>query len=292
METVIKYRNRKVDLNDLKFIRRLIEDNPTASRRVLSLKLCEAWDWKQENGILCDAICRGLMLKLHREEYIKLPPPRVRFKQPPRRPVFKPLDISQEPICMTLSQLGNIQIKQVRRNPDELVVKSLIYHHHYLGYVHPVGEHLKYLVTAQQRPIACMCWSSAPRHLGPRDRHIGWSMQARKANIRFIAYQSRFLIMPWVHIPHLASHLLGAICRRLSADWHSLYAHPIYFAETFIDPGRYRGTCYKAANWTFLGMTTGRGKDDQTNKPNRSLKQVLGYPLVKQYQQHLCTVVP
>jgi len=150
------------------------------------------------------------------------------------------------------------------------------------------GTELKYLVRARGQPIACFCWSSAPRHLGPRDRHIGWAPAVRKANIRFVAYQSRFLILPWVHVPHLASHLLGAISRRLSADWQSVYAHPIYFTETFIDPDRFRGTCYRAANWTFLGMTAGRGKDAPTKQPNRSLKQLLGYPLVKDFQKRLC----
>ena len=139
-------------------------------------------------------------------------------------------------------------------------------------------------------PIACFCLSSAPRHLGPRDEYIGWSKEARKANIRFVAYQSRFLILPWVQVPHLASHLLGSLSRRLSSDWERVYAHPIYFTETFVDPSRYRGTCYRAANWTYLGMTMGRGKADFTHKPNRPLKQVLGYPLVKDFRRRLSEV--
>jgi hypothetical protein len=192
---------------------------------------------------------------------------------------------------MTLSELGPVEIRQVRRTPEEALVKSLVAQHHYLGYVHPVGEHLKYLISARAQPIACFCWSSAPRHLGPRDRYVGWSPEARKANIRFVAYQSRFLILPWIRVPHLASHLLGRMLRRLSADWESVYAHPIYFAETFVDPSRYRGTCYRAANWTFLGMTTGRGKDDRTKRPNRSLKQVLGYALVKDFRERLSVAV-
>jgi len=136
--------------------------------------------------------------------------------------------------------------------------------------------------------VACLCYSSAPRHLGPRDLHIGWSAPARRANIRLLAYQSRFLILPWVRVPHLASHLLGRISGRLSADWQRLYAHPIYFTETFVDPERYRGTCYRAANWTYLGMTTGRGKNCPTRQPNRPRKQVYGYALVKDFRARLC----
>jgi len=187
--------------------------------------------------------------------------------------------------------IGPLDIRQVRRTPDEDLVKSLVQEHHYLGYAHPVGEHLKYLVCARGSPIACFCWSSAPRHLGPRDRYLGWSPSARKANIRFLAYQSRFLILPWVQVPHLASHLLGAISRRLSADWERVYAHPIYFTETFVDPERFAGTCYRAANWTVLGMTLGLGKDATTKRPNRSLKQLLGYPLVKDFKTRLCASV-
>jgi hypothetical protein len=204
-----------------------------------------------------------------------------------RRPRPAQIDVPPIPIDVSLRSLGPVEIRQVRRTPEEALVKSLIEQHHYLGYVHPVGEHLKYLVTARGQPIACFCWSSAPRHLGPRDRYIGWSKDARKANIRFVAYQSRFLILPWVKVPHLASHLLGNLSRRLSADWESVYAHPIYFAETFVDPSRYRGTCYRAANWTYLGMTTGRGKDAPTAQANRSLKQVLGYALVKDFRGRL-----
>jgi hypothetical protein len=199
--------------------------------------------------------------------------------------------LDETPLCTTLAGLGALEIRQVRRTPDEVLFNALMAQHHYLGYSQPVGEHLKYMVYAAGRPIAGMAWSSAPRHLGSRDRFIGWTAQARLANIRLLAYNTRFLILPWVRVPHLASHLLGRIARRLSADWQALYAHPIYFVETFIDPERFRGTCYRAANWTLLGSTTGRGKDAPTRQVNRSIKQVLGYALVKDFRQRLCAVV-
>jgi hypothetical protein len=186
-----------------------------------------------------------------------------------------------------LSGLGPIVIEQVWRTPREALVEGLVARYHYLGYKQPVGEHLKYLVTAGDQPIACFCWSSAPRHLGPRDRYIGWPLEVRKANLRGVAYQSRFLILPWVRVPHLASHLLGRMARQISADWKRVYAHPIYFTETFVDPTRYRGTCYRAANWVCMGRTTGRGKDDHTHRPNRSVKDVWGYPLVRDFRRRL-----
>ena len=149
-----------------------------------------------------------------------------------------------------------------------------------------MGEHLN-VVWAQGRPIACLAWSSAPRHLGSRDRYIGWNAETRRRNIRFIAYNTRFLILPWIRVPHLASHLLGRMAAILSDDWDRMYRHPIYFAETFIDPGRFRGTCYRAANWQLLGLTTGRGKNDQTNKPNRPIKEILGLPLTARFREYL-----
>jgi len=142
-------------------------------------------------------------------------------------------------------------------------------------------------VWAHGRPLAGLAWSSAPRHLGSRDRYIGWSGEARRRNLRFLAYNTRFLILPWVRVEHLASHILSQMAARISADWEQIYGHPIYFLETFVDPERFRGTCYRAANWVLMGQTTGRGKDDQTGRPNRSIKQVLGYSLHRRFRQLL-----
>ena len=288
MQGPLSYRHRVITDADLVFIRRLIAENPQCSRRRLSEKLCQAWSWVQPNGALRDMVCRGMMLMLHRQGLIELPA----LRQVGRSSLMgreKPaaVSIDQTPLRMSFTELGPLQVRQVRRTPEEALFNGLLQQHHYLGYSQPVGEHLKYLVYAQGRPIACMAWSSAPRHLGSRDRFIGWTAQARLANVRLLAYNTRFLILPWVTVAHLASHLLGRIAKRLSADWQAVYAHPIYFVETFIDPQRFRGTCYRAANWTLMGMTTGRGKDAPTYEPNRSIKQVLGYALVKDFRQRL-----
>ena len=277
-----------VRAEDIVFIRQFIAQNPGASRRRLSAKLCEVWEWKQANGALCDMICRGLLLMLHRAGEIELPPVRQVSRNPfidRERPAPVLLDTTS--ILDPLSGLLPIELEPVRRSGDEPLFNSLMEQYHYLGYEQPVGEHLKYLAWAQGRPIACLAWSSAPRHLGSRDRFIGWNAEARRRNIRFLAYNTRFLILPWVQVPHLASHLLGKMTRALSDDWERMYGHPVYFAETFIDPGRFRGTCYRAANWQLLGLTTGRGKNDQTNKPNRPIKEILGLPLTPRFRQLL-----
>jgi hypothetical protein len=132
-----------------------------------------------------------------------------------------------------------------------------------------------------------VAWSSAPRHLASRDQYIGWDAAARRSHIRFIAYNTRFLILPWVRVEHLASHILGRMAARISGDWQQLYGHPIYFLETFVDPERFRGTCYRAANWVLLGRTTGRGKQSNSYVPNRSIKEVLGYPLTRRFRELL-----
>jgi hypothetical protein len=188
---------------------------------------------------------------------------------------------------MSLRELGPLSFVQVRRTPAEASFNSLMQAHHYLGYCQPVGEHLKFLVYAGTRPVALFAWSSAPRHLGPRDRFLGWSPAVRRANIGAIAYNTRYLILPWVQVEHLASHVLSRMTRRLSTEWQELYGHPVHFAETFVDRTRFRGTCYRAANWIDLGQTQGRGKDDLTHQPNRTLKDVLGLPLCRDYRQRL-----
>ena len=286
-----RYRGRVVTAEDVTSIRQLIAENPGASRRRLSEKLCEAWQWKQANGALRDMVCRGLLLMLHRAGEIELPPIRFQTLTPfVRRATPAPMLIDMTPIAGALKQLQPVELQQVRRTGDEPLFNSLMEQHHYLKYEQPVGEHVKYLAWAQGRPIACLAWSSAPRHLGSRDRYIGWNAEARRRNIRFIAYNTRFLILPWVRVPHLASHLLGRMAAILSGDWQRMYSHPIYFAETFIDPSRFRGTCYRAANWQLLGLTTGRGKNDQTNKPNRPIKEILGLPLTPRFREYLSQV--
>ena len=271
---IFKYRGKVITAEDILYIRELIAANPKASRRTLSKRLCEAWQWRQPNGALRDMVCRGLLLMLERAGQITLPPVFLCAAQPAgerARPM--PVLIDRTPIEGQLREIQPIELQQVRRTAEERLFNSLMEEHHYLGYEQPVGEHLKY-VWAQGRPIACVAWSSAPRHLGSRDRYIGWNAEARRRNIRFIAYNTRFLT---VRVPHLASHILGKMTSVLSGDWERMYGHPVYFAETFIDPGRFRGTCYRAANWKFLGLTTGRGKDDHTYKPNRPIKKYSVY---------------
>jgi hypothetical protein len=288
MELLLRYRGREVTDADAAFIRELIASHPGESRRGLSKRLCESWRWVQANGAPRDMVCRGLMLALDRAGHIQLPAQRRRPPNPlARRTKPRPVEVDQTPLRVTLSELGPIELRQVRRTGDEPLFNGLLEAHHYLGYVQPVGEHLKILVRAMGRPVACFAWSSPPRHLAPRDRFIGWPAAARLRNIHFVAYNSRFLILPWVQVRHLASHLLGQMARAISSEWEKVYGHPLYLLETFVDPQRFAGTCYRASNWISLGRTTGRGKADDTRRPNRPLKEVLAYPLVPDFRDRL-----
>ncbi len=292
MESVFRYRSQAITAAQVESIRQLIRAHPEATRRRLSLVLCEAWGWKQPNGAPRDMVCRGLLLSLHRAGHIALPPskqqgfnPAARYQGP--RWKAEAVEVDTTPLAAPLRALRPLEFRQVRRTPEEALFNSLIEQYHPLRYIQPVGEHLKYTVYAAGRPLACLAWSSAPRHLGARDRYIGWSAEARRRNLRFLAYNPRYLIVPWVQVKYLASHILGEMARRISADWEQTYGHPIYFLETFVDPERHRGTCYRAANWVVMGRTTGRGKNCPNKRPNRSIKDVLGYPLTPRFRQLL-----
>src|SRR5437868_5965242 len=201
----MRYRGREIDAAQISFIRQTIAGQPSLSRWKLSRQLCEIWQWKQANGALRDMVCRSLLLELDRAGEIELPPVRrtVRnYLAQRERPELVMAD--DRPVHEPIQELRHtLEFRLVRRTPQESLFNSLIEQHHYLGYEQPVGEHLKYLVWAQGRPVACLAWSSAPRHLGSRDLYIGWNAEARRRNIRFIAYNTRFLILPWVRVEHL-----------------------------------------------------------------------------------------
>jgi hypothetical protein len=288
MFVVFTYRHRAVTAAEVQFFRALIAAHPGESRRKLSFRACEALNWRRENGALCDSICRSLMLELDRAGHIQLPPVKQKAtswlakRHPPH-----PVPVDRTPVRTSLRGLGLLSFEQVRRTPQEALFNWLLESEHYLGYSQPVGEHLKFMVFAGLTPVALFSWSSAPRHLGPRDHYIGWSQEQRRRAIRHVAYNTRFLVPGWVKVPHLASHVLSRMTRMLPAQWQKVYGHPVYFAETFVDPSIHRGTCYRAANWVNLGRTQGLGKDSRSKTPNRSIKDVLGLPLVKDFRQRL-----
>jgi len=285
---MVAYRGRIVTGEEIAFIRRLIADRPGLSRWKLSRELCQAWQWKQANGALRDMVCRGLLLLLHRAGEIELPPvKRVVPNRLARRERPALVVTEERPVRGPLGAVQPVEFVAVRRTPEEPLFNSLLEQYHYLGYEQPVGEHLKYLVKVRGQAVACLAWSSAPRHLKLRDRYLGWSTQARERNVHLLAYNTRFLILPWVQVPHLASHILGRMATQVSRDWQRFYAHPIYWLETFVDTSRFAGTCYRAANWIEIGSTVGRGHRAPTLEQTRPVKKMLGLPLHRKFRELL-----
>ncbi len=289
MDEGIKYRGRWFTVKEIDEINEIIAAHPDKSRWFLSWEICRRWGWTQANGVLKDMVCRGLLLRLASAGLVELPacrretPYRLAHRKKPIR-----VEIDETPLQASLGDLKPVELIQVRRTSWEDLYRGLVEQYHYLGYSRPVGEHLEYLVWARGRVVACLGWCSAPRHIGCRDRYLGWTKEQRVRNLCQLIINTRFLILPWVRVPHLASHLLGLMARRISSDWQKVYHHEVVWLETFVDPALgFEGTCYKAANWIYLGQTTGRGKNDHTNRVNRSLKLVFGYSLRSDFREVL-----
>ena len=288
-DVLLSYRGRQIREPDVVFLREFITQNPGLSRNALSIRVCQVWNWVQPNGQLRDQVCRSLMLALHRAGHIRLPETRQKVINNAilhRR--VEPLEFCDTtPVEGSLASLGPLEIRLVRRAEGEEVFNHLLNQHHYLGFSRPVGEHLKYLVLAADRPVACMAWNSGPLKLNLRDQFVGAPRKAYAHNLHLIAYNSRYLIAPWVKVPHLASHVLGRIARRISADWQELYHHPIHLLESFVDIERFKGTCYRAANWQCVGRSVGRGTKSKTHAATASIKELWVYPLGRNFRQKL-----
>lgn len=287
-DILLSFRGREIRAADLAFLRQLIADHPGLSRRALSVRVCQAWNWTQPNGQLRDQVCRSLMLRLHREGHLELPAPRsqplnnaIRHRQ-----VRSVSAVETTPIEGTLRSLPPLEIRLARRAEGEDLFAQLLRDHHYLGYSRPVGEHLKYLVLAGPRPVACLGWGSAPLKLGLRDRLVGAPQEAYRHHLQLIAYNTRYLILPWVRVPHLASHLLARVARRIARDWQDLYGHPVVLLESFVDTERFAGTCYQAANWRRVGRSEGRGTKSKTGA-RTSIKELWVYPLARDFRAKL-----
>lgn len=289
MEYITSYRGRAITAQDITTIKRIIASNPSMSRRFISQEICKVWDWRQSNGHLKDMVCRSLLLLLESRGLIKQPPRKCTPPNPlAKRKKPQKVIVDKTPLSGFIEDILPIRLEQVRRTNNETTFNSLISEHHYLGYTQPVGEHLKYTAFSQGRPIACLAWGSSPWYIGVRDRFIGWSKEIRENNLFLIANNTRFLILPWIKVPCLASYLLALNRKRLSQDWKQVYNHPLYLVETFVDTRLHIGTCYKADNWILVGKTTGRGKLSNSHKPVLSKKNVLVYPLIKNFRKELC----
>lgn len=289
MKTKLVIQGRVVTAKDVIFIRSLINNNPSWNRTRLSKELCVIWEWHNDKGDLKDMSCRTLLRKLEQKGEIRLPVSQLSI--PNSRRFGKILDIPHDisVIDTQLSTLQPLHIKSLNSRDKQIpLFKLLLQRYHYLGFRNCIGENLKYIIYSDQgRVLACMLFGSAAWKVKPRDSFIGWDVNKRQQNLRFLTNNTRFLIMPWVRVKHLASHVLARVCKMLSCHWVEKYGHPIHLLETFVEQKRFLGTCYKAAGWINVGETTGRSRNDTFATMSVPIKDIYLHPLSSDFKRRL-----
>jgi hypothetical protein len=287
MEPVLfRYRSRTLGPQEIGFIQRTITQFYAKGRSHIARALCEAWGWIQPNGQFKQCAARDLLLRLEEKGFIDLPP-RLRPKNNLKRNTFAQVPLFRNtPLEDTLGQYGELSLHVV--TPSESYLWNyLVHQYHYLGQPKLVGEHLRYLAFLNGQVVACLGWASAAFKVEDRDQFIGWDIPTRHQRLCFIANNVRFLILPWIHIKHLASKVLAFNLRRLSNDWQRTYAHPLYLAETFVDVSRFQGTCYRASNWIDVGLTKGSAKRGNHYHYHGQSKAIYLYPLHRDFRRKL-----
>lgn len=289
MDNVLVLQGRRITAAELEQLQQLLGSHPEWSRYRLSVELCLLWNWRAPNGQLKDMAARTLLLKLEQRGHLRLPAKR---RASPNRMLHKqvrPVGHAREPIRDPLVQLMPLEVSELSQHPDPLpLYEWLLHEYHYLSYASPVGLNLKYLVRDRQgRPLSCLLFGSAAWKCAARDQFIGWNPAARQTHLQEVTNNTRLLLLPWVQVPHLASHVLSLVLRRLPGDWRRKYARPLELVETFVDSSRFTGACYRAANWIELGQTTGRTRQDRDRRLQAPPKGVWVYPLNPRFRSRL-----
>jgi hypothetical protein len=280
---------RRIEPAELLQARELVQRHPHWSRYRLSRELCALWDWRTATGQWRDMAARTVLLKLEARGWLRLPerrrpsPNRHRLAAPPQR-VW-----DTTPITGSLVDGSGVRIVEVSSRPAERAeMRAALAQFHYLGYRAPVGENLQYLVrNGADRLLGAVVFSCAAWKCAARDRWIGWSRAEREANLSRIANNSRYLLLPWVRVSGLASWILGRLARRIATDWQAKYGHGLALLETFVELARFAGTCYRAANWQSVGVTTGRSRQDRYQTLRVPVKEVYVYPLGENFREAL-----
>jgi len=231
--------------------------------------------------------CREVLLTLYRKGLINYPPGKHDGNNKKRNQSIPFVPINKAPLNTKLSDLEPVELKLVRNTDLEILYNSLIQEHHYLGFRQIVGNHLKYMAFIGQRPVACIGWGSAAWSVKSRDAFIDWNKKTKENNLHFVANNTRFLILPWISVKCLASKILALNAKRISNDWLTTYNHPLYLLETFVEQNRFKGTCYKAANWILTGQTKGTAKRGHDHLFHGKIKDVYLYTLRKDFKQKL-----
>ncbi len=281
---------RQLSGADIGLIRGLLDEHPEWCRSRLSVELCERWAWRNAQGRLKDMAARTLLLKLERAGHLRLPARRGPSPNGRRNGLVPGMAHATEPLRGALRDLRPLSVSVVAPGSEDLrLFNGLLACYHYLGHRNTVGENLRYLVRDREgRPVACALFGSAAWKCADRDAFLGWECPARERNLQRLTNNTRFLIPAWIEVPHLASHVLGLIARRIRADWQAKYGHPVHALETFVDRSRFKGTCYRAANWMRVGVTRGRTRNDREHCIRAAVKDVYLYPLVADFRRELC----
>ena len=289
MDTECVIQGRLMSPGDVLSIRTLVAENPAASRYKLSRLLCQSWDWRDPKGQLKDMAARSLMLKLAERGWISLPAKQRESPNRMRHKTVGRVEHDRDLIASSLAGLIPLQVRELSGYPEDLrLFECLLHQHHYLSHTSSVGLNLKYLVRDRHgRPVSCLLFGSAAWQCAARDEFIGWSAAERQRALQQITNNTRFLVLPWVEVRHLASHVLSGVLRQLRADWQRKYSRPLHLVETFVDTSRFVGSCYRAANWIEVGQTTGRTRQDRCNQIQVPPKRVLVYPLSQEFRRAL-----
>jgi hypothetical protein len=282
MVSTLHLQGRAVSEQDLLWLRHVREAHPHWSRKQLARQLAQHWDWRDGTGRLKDFAARSLLFKLHGLGLLTLPPLRLQYRTRRRPPAPPPHWQPPVPWTASLAALAPVRLLPVRPDADAEIARLWAFYlhaYHYRG-LRVVGENLGYLARdTGGRDLAALLFGAPAWRCAPRDRALGWTEPERRAQLHTLANNTRFLILPWVRVPHLASHLLGQAARRISADWQAKYGHGLHWLESFVERDRFAGTCYRAANWRCLGQTQGRSRQDRTHRRAVPVKDIYLYPL-------------
>jgi len=295
VETLPKttFRGRRFTRKKLAQVQETVQLFPNLSRKELARTLCEHLSWTTPKGQYKIHSCLSMLESLEAAELVRLPAKRLHQApaphSPPPAPTQTPASIPETPLTAPLDTLTPITLRRVVSPEDRAVWKAALQTHHYLGYTHPIGAQLGYLIVSATHPspLGCLLFSaSAAWALAPRDRWIGWEPRHRQMLLPLVLRQNRLLIFPWIAVPNLASHVLGLASKQIGDDWLQVYGYRPVLLETFVDPTRFAGTCYRAANWQFVGHTAGRRRTtEQASSP--SPKAIYLYPLQADWRQRL-----
>jgi hypothetical protein len=273
----VRYCGRDFSEDELTQIRCLIADNPRSSRAELSRMTCQTLEWYKADGGLKEMSARVVMLRMQDDGLIKLPPPRG--KRPDPTIHLTPRTDPRPAIDQPAGKLAPLVLQRIQKKPDSRLWNEYIERYHYLGHKLLPGAQLRYFVHTGNQPIALLSFGAAAWQTAPRDHYIGWNHDQRKKKLHLIVNNARFLILPWVQSKNLASMILAMAARRLPDDWQAQYGYRPVLLETFVEKPRFEGTCYKAANWHYLGQTKGRGKLGPSGKQSVPIKDLWVYPL-------------